>query len=96
MFTSLAVILLGGLEKNLQAKTLLEYPELYTYGHKSRAFNVRLYLGWTLMGLIESAIIYWAMWAVYDSLPFDLDTTLYAMGTVPFTVCVVFINIKLL
>ncbi|KAF9874871.1 phospholipid-translocating P-type ATPase [Colletotrichum karsti] len=95
-FTSLAVILLGGLEKDLQAKTLIEYPELYTYGHKSRAFNVRLYIGWTFMGLIESAIIYWATWAVYTSLPFDLDTTLYAMGTVPFTVCVVFINIKLM
>ncbi|KAF3804416.1 putative phospholipid-transporting ATPase DNF3 [Colletotrichum gloeosporioides] len=96
LFTSLAVILLGGLEKDLQAKTLLEYPELYTYGHRNSAFNVRLYIGWTIMGLIESAIIYWVMFAVYEKLPFDLNNGLYAMGTVPFTVCVVFINIKLL
>ncbi|OHW95188.1 phospholipid-translocating ATPase [Colletotrichum incanum] len=95
-FTSLAVILLGGLEKDLQAKTLLEFPELYTYGHKNRAFNVKLYIGWTLLGLIESLIIFWVAWAVYNSLPFDQDTSLYAMGSVPFTVCVVFINIKLM
>ncbi|KAF6819097.1 phospholipid-transporting ATPase DNF3-like protein 2 [Colletotrichum sojae] len=95
-FTSLAVILLGGLEKDLQPKTLLEHPELYTYGHKNRAFNVRLYIGWTLIGLIESLIIWWATWAVYNSLPFDQDTSLYAMGSVVFTVCVVFINIKLM
>ncbi|WQF79531.1 Putative P-type ATPase, HAD superfamily, P-type ATPase, transmembrane domain superfamily [Colletotrichum destructivum] len=95
-FTSLAVILLGGLEKDLQAKTLLEFPELYTYGHKNRAFNVKLYIDWTFLGLIESLVIFWVTWAVYNSLPFDQDTSLYAMGTVPFTVCVVFINIKLM
>ncbi|KAI3538567.1 phospholipid-translocating P-type ATPase [Colletotrichum filicis] len=95
-FTSLAVILLGGLEKDLQAKTLLEFPELYTFGHKNRAFNIKLYIGWTFLGLIESLIIFWVTWAVYNSLPFDQDTSLYAMGSVPFTVAVVFINIKLL
>ncbi|OLN86964.1 putative phospholipid-transporting ATPase DNF3-like protein 2 [Colletotrichum chlorophyti] len=96
LFTSLAVIMLGGLEKDLQAKTLLEFPELYTYGHKNRAFNVRLYIGWTFVGLVESLVIFWVTWAVYNSLPFDQDTSLYAMGTVPFTVCVVFINLKLM
>ncbi|KAK1964950.1 phospholipid-translocating P-type ATPase [Colletotrichum sublineola] len=95
-FTSLAVILLGGLEKDLQPKTLLQFPELYTYGHKNRAFNVKLYVGWTFLGLVESLIIFWVTWAVYNSLPFDQDTSLYAMGSVPFTVCVVFINIKLM
>ncbi|WYZ38535.1 hypothetical protein EsH8_III_000449 [Colletotrichum jinshuiense] len=95
-FTSLAVILLGGLEKDLQAKTLLEFPELYSYGHKNRAFNVKLYIGWTIIGLIESLVIFWVTYAVYNSLPFDQDTSLYAMGTIPFTVCVVFINIKLM
>ncbi|EFQ29697.1 phospholipid-translocating P-type ATPase [Colletotrichum graminicola] len=95
-FTSLAVILLGGLEKDLQPETLLRFPELYTYGHKNRAFNVKLYVGWTFLGLVESLIIFWVTWAVYNSLPFDQDTSLYAMGSVPFTVCVVFINIKLM
>ncbi|KAK2048576.1 phospholipid-translocating P-type ATPase [Colletotrichum somersetense] len=95
-FTSLAVILLGGLEKDLQPETLLQFPELYTYGHKNRAFNVKLYIGWTSLGLIESLIVFWVTWAVYNSLPFDQDTSLYAMGSVPFTVCVVFINTKLM
>ncbi|KAM0280053.1 hypothetical protein ACHAQH_004248 [Verticillium albo-atrum] len=96
LFTSLPVIFLGAFEKDLSAKTLLKYPELYTYGHKSSAINIWLYLGWTVMGIAESFIIYYITWGVYDKLPFDQDTSLYAMGTVPFTVSVVFINLRLL
>ncbi|KAM0328772.1 hypothetical protein ACHAQA_005185 [Verticillium albo-atrum] len=96
LFTSLPVIFLGAFEKDLSAKTLLKYPELYTYGHKSSAINLWLYVGWTILGIAESFIIFYITWAVYDRLYFDQDTSLFAMGTVPFTVCVVFINIKLL
>ncbi|ROT38983.1 phospholipid-translocating P-type ATPase [Sodiomyces alkalinus F11] len=95
-FTSLPVIFLGGFEKDLSAKTLLEHPELYRYGHDRGAINVRLYVGWTLLGVAESFIIYYLTWGVYNKLPFDEDTSLYAMGTVPFNVCVIFINVKLL
>ncbi|KAL2754904.1 hypothetical protein ACRALDRAFT_2064824, partial [Sodiomyces alcalophilus JCM 7366] len=96
LFTSLPVIFLGGFEKDLSPKTLLENPELYRYGHSNGAINVRLYVGWTLLGVAESFIIYYLTWGVYDKLPFDQDTSLYAMGTVPFNVCVIFINVKLL
>ncbi|EEY20423.1 phospholipid-transporting ATPase [Verticillium alfalfae VaMs.102] len=96
LFTSLPVIFLGAFEKDLSAETLLKYPELYSYGHRSSAINLWLYLGWTVMGIAESFVIYYITWGVYDKLPFDQDTSLYAMGTVPFTVCVVFINLRLL
>ncbi|KAG7122740.1 phospholipid-transporting ATPase DNF3 like protein [Verticillium longisporum] len=96
LFTSLPVIFLGAFEKDLSAETLLKYPELYSYGHRSSAINLWLYLGWTIMGIAESFVIYYITWGVYDKLPFDQDTSLYAMGTVPFTVCVVFINLRLL
>ncbi|KAF3355700.1 hypothetical protein VdG1_03992 [Verticillium dahliae VDG1] len=96
LFTSLPVIFLGAFEKDLSAETLLKYPELYSYGHRSSAINLWLYLGWTIMGIAESFVIYYITWGAYDKLPFDQDTSLYAMGTVPFTVCVVFINLRLL
>ncbi|KAH7368837.1 phospholipid-translocating P-type ATPase [Plectosphaerella cucumerina] len=95
-FTSLPVIFLGGFDRDLSAKTLLEYPELYTFGHRNGAMNLRLYVGWTVIGIVESLIIYYFMQGVYERLPFDQDNSLYAMGTVPFNVIVVFINIKLL
>ncbi|KAH6691431.1 phospholipid-translocating P-type ATPase [Plectosphaerella plurivora] len=95
-FTSLPVIFLGGFERDLSAKTLLEYPELYTFGHRNGAMNLRLYVGWTLIGIIESLLIYYFMQGVYERLPSDQDNSLFAIGTVPFNVIVVFINIKLL
>lgn len=95
LFSSLAVILPGIFERDLRAETLLSVPELYTFGQRNKAFNYRLYIGWMLMGIAESFIVYYITWAVYNSALFTEDTSLYAMGTICFTVGVVFINTKL-
>lgn len=96
LFTSLAVILLGMFEQDLCAETLLAVPELYTYGQKSKAFNFRKYIGWTLMAVIEAVLVYYSIWGIFLRTQFTGDNSLYAMGDLAFTVCVVFINIKLL
>ncbi|OAA53859.1 ATPase, P-type, phospholipid-translocating, flippase [Cordyceps fumosorosea ARSEF 2679] len=95
LFTSLAVILPGIFERDLRAETLLAVPELYTFGQRNKAFNYRLYIGWMLMGIASSFIVYYITWAVYNSALFTEDTSLYAMGTICFTVGVIFINTKL-
>ncbi|ATY66866.1 P-phospholipid-flippase [Cordyceps militaris] len=95
LFSSLAVILPGIFERDLRAETLLAVPELYTFGQRNKAFNYRLYIGWMLMGIASSFIVYYITWAVYNSSLFTEDTSLYAMGTICFTVGVVFINTKL-
>ncbi|TQV94843.1 phospholipid-translocating P-type ATPase, flippase [Cordyceps javanica] len=95
LFSSLAVILPGIFEQDLRAETLLAVPELYTFGQRNKAFNYRLYIGWLLMGVASSFIVYYSTWAVYNSALFTEDTSLYAMGTVCFTVGVLFINTKL-
>jgi phospholipid-translocating ATPase len=95
-FTSLPVILLGIFEKDLQAETLLAVPELYTFGQRNMGFNVVQYLGWTIMGVAESFIIFYFIWGVYSEQLFTVDSTLYAIGSLCFTVSVLFINIKLL
>ncbi|OIW30341.1 phospholipid-translocating P-type ATPase [Coniochaeta ligniaria NRRL 30616] len=96
LFTSLPVILLGIFEQDLSAETLLAVPELYAYGQKNLGFNFRKYLLSMAMATAEAVIIYYAIYGIYNSSLFTIDTTLYAMGTLAFTVCVVFINIKML
>ena len=96
LFTSLAVIIPGIFEKDLAADTLLAVPELYTFGQKGLGFNYWQYLGWAVMATMGSVIIFYPAWAIYEATLFTSDTSLYAMGSVCFTVAVVFINIKLL
>lgn len=96
LFTSLAVILLGIFERDLSAKTLLKFPELYTFGQKNLGFNFKQYVGWVVLGVLESCIVFYFTRAVYDRGLSTDDTSLYAIGSICFTVGVVFINLKLL
>ncbi|KND92004.1 putative phospholipid-transporting ATPase [Tolypocladium ophioglossoides CBS 100239] len=95
-FTSLPVILLGIFEKDLSADTLLAVPELYTFGQWGQGFNYTQYLGWMLMGVAGSFIIFFTTCGVYMKNLFTSDTSLFAMGDICFTVAVIFINVKLL
>ncbi|ORY71498.1 uncharacterized protein BCR38DRAFT_331668 [Pseudomassariella vexata] len=96
LFTSLTVIIPGIFDKDLRASTLLAVPELYTYGQRNQGFNFKKYLAWVFMACIETVIIYMVVWAIYDDILFTSDNSLFAMGQLVFTICVVFINIKML
>lgn len=96
LFTSLPVILLGMFEQDLTAETLLAVPELYAFGQKNLGFNFRKYLLWMAMAAAEAVLIYHAIYGIYSSALFTTDTSLYAMGSLAFTICVIFINIKML
>ncbi|KUI52838.1 putative phospholipid-transporting ATPase DNF3 [Cytospora mali] len=96
LFTSLAVILVGIFEQDLRAETLLAVPELYTYGQKNKAFNFKKYIGWMVVAVIEAVLIFYGIWGIFVHIPFTGDNTLFAMGDLAFTVCVVFINVKML
>lgn len=96
LFTSLPVIFLGIFEKDLSQDTLLAVPELYTFGQKNQGFNYLQYLGWATMAAINSCLIFYPAWAVYNARLFNDETSLYSMGVACFTVAVFFINIKCL
>ncbi|KAJ4389377.1 drs2 neo1 protein [Gnomoniopsis smithogilvyi] len=96
LFTSLCVIIPGIFEQDLRAETLLAVPELYVYGQKSKAFNFRKYLGWSLMAVVEAVLVYFAIWGIFTQIHFDLDDGLFAMGDLAFSAGVLLINIKLL
>jgi phospholipid-translocating ATPase len=96
LFTSLAVILLGMFEQDVKAETLLAVPELYTHGQNNKAFNYYMYLGWISVAVVEAVLIFYGVWSTFTAIHFNEDNTLFAMGDLAFTVCVLFINIKLL
>lgn len=96
LFTSLAVILLGIFEQDLRAETLLAWPELYMYGQRSGAFNMRKYIGWTLTGVVEAVLVFFGIWALFRHIPSNGDDGLFAMGDLAFSAAVILINIKLL
>ncbi|KAJ4864011.1 cation transport ATPase (P-type) domain-containing protein [Trichoderma breve] len=95
-FTSLPVILLGIFDRDLQPATLLSVPELYTFGQQRKGFNVLQYLGWMVMAVADSVVTFYFMLEAFQSILFTEDNGLYAMGTICFSVGVIFINTKLL
>lgn len=95
LFTSLAVIFLGIFEKDLSPSTLLAVPELYKKGQRNEGFNIRLYLGWTLLGIAEAAIVYFTMHRLFGLSIISHDNTVFPLGLLLYTCCVVIINVKL-
>ncbi|KAL8403728.1 hypothetical protein RB594_008833 [Gaeumannomyces avenae] len=96
LFTSLAVVLMGIFEKDLSAETLLAIPELYTYGQRDKGLNFVKYVGWMVLGTAEAFVISFAVWGAYNVAYSNEDTTIFSIGNVAFSVCVIFINIKML
>jgi phospholipid-translocating ATPase len=95
LFTALPVMIPGIFEQDLSAETLLEMPELYAYGQQNHGFNMRKYWWWMFMATCEAVLIYFMVYGLYG--PADMsDQGLFATGDLAFSICVVFINVKLL
>lgn len=95
LFTSLPVIFLGIFEKDLSPATLIAAPELYTKGQRGDGFNFRVFAAWMLMGICEAMMVYFTMFGLFAHIPFTRDNSLFAMGDLTYTVCVIVINMKL-
>ena len=94
-FTFLPVIFLGIFEKDLAASTLLAAPELYTKGQRNEGFNIGIYLGWAFMGACGSVIIVFSIFTLYGLAFVPVDNTIFPLGLLTFSACVIVINIKL-
>lgn len=97
LFTSLCTICMGVWEQDLRAETLLAVPELYVYGQRNKGLNVAKYTRWMLMGAIEGVVCWYGAWAGYGWIsPGPADPGLHAIGTLTFTIGVLYINYKLM
>jgi phospholipid-translocating ATPase len=95
LFTSLPVICMGAFEKDLQASTLLAVPELYTKGQRDGGFNFRIFFGWMFMASAEAMIVYFCMYALFGMAIFLDDESLFPMGDITFTACIILISLKM-
>ncbi|KAG5988698.1 hypothetical protein E4U43_004661 [Claviceps pusilla] len=96
LFTSLCTICLGIWEQDLSAETLLAVPELYVYGQRNMGLDLCKYIRWMLLGAVEGVIVWYGVWAAYGLVsPAARDEGLYALGTLVFTVGILWINWKL-
>ncbi|KAF2103894.1 P-type ATPase [Rhizodiscina lignyota] len=95
LFTSLPVIFIGVFEKDLLPSTLLAVPELYTKGQRNGGFNFKIYLGWIFMAASEAMVVFFVMLSIYGDALFTLDNSLFAMGDMTFTACVIIISTKM-
>ncbi|KAI5298915.1 Mitotic exit network component, partial [Ascosphaera pollenicola] len=95
LFTSLPVIFLGILEKDLNPATLLAVPELYSDGQRHKGFNVGIYLFWAFTAVCEAVMIYFIMFSLFGQAAIFDDNSIFPMGFMTFTAAVVLINLKL-
>lgn len=86
---------MGVFEKDLAASTLLAVPELYSKGQRSSGFNIKVYLGWMFMASAESILIFFVMLGLYGQIAFTKDNSLFAMGVLTYSACVIMISIKM-
>lgn len=97
LFTSLCVICMGIWEQDLSAETLLAVPELYVYGQRNMGLNLGKFVRWMFVGAVEGIVAWYGVWAGYSWIsPSTRDEGLYALGTLTFTIGVLWINWKLL
>ena len=97
LFTSLCTICMGIWEQDLSAETLLAVPELYVYGQRNMGLNFWKYVRWMVLAATEGVIVWFSVWAAYGSaVPGAKDEGIYALGTLVFTIGVLWINWKLL
>lgn len=95
LFTSLPVIFMGVFEKDLSASTLLAVPELYTKGQRNGGFNFKVYLGWMFMASSEAMVVYFCMLGLYGQTLFTEDNSIFALGSITYTVVVWLISLKM-
>jgi phospholipid-translocating ATPase len=95
LFTSLPVIFLGIFEKDLLPATLIAAPELYTRGQRGDGFNFGVFTAWMFMAVCEAMVVYFTMFGLFGHVIFTRDNSLFAMGDLTYTVCVIVIVTKL-
>ncbi|KAF4581038.1 ATPase, P-type, phospholipid-translocating, flippase [Ophiocordyceps camponoti-floridani] len=94
LFTSLCTICMGIWEQDLSADTVLAVPELYVYGQRGSGLGMAKYLRWMAVAVVEGLAVWYGVWAGYGRAS-PSDEGLYALGTLVFTVGVLWINWKL-
>ncbi|CAG8548436.1 17391_t:CDS:1, partial [Acaulospora morrowiae] len=100
LFSSLPVIVIGMLEKDLKRETLIGVPELYQFGQRNEAFNLKLFFSWMSAGLFHAVVIVFTP-ALLHGIFFSNELhalgtpQLYELGLVSYTSVVLIVTTKI-
>ncbi|XP_077987286.1 phospholipid-transporting ATPase IF-like isoform X2 [Glandiceps talaboti] len=99
LFTSLPILVYGLFEKNLSAKALMMYPQLY---HDiTRNYNMRWwqYCYSICLGLYHALCLFYGVKLLFGDdvslLPYMQQYGIWTFGTICMTICVILVNFKL-
>ncbi|XP_058063317.1 phospholipid-transporting ATPase IF-like [Anopheles bellator] len=101
IYTALPVLVLALTEKPHDEATLLKNPHLYQEVAHKRRYSWNNFIGWMLLSIFHSAVIYFFVYAVWTINPaiyanWAPTTSFACYGTVLMITLVVVVNLKLL
>ena len=98
LFTIGATMALGAWERDLKPRTLMAVPELYAYGQRAMGLNWGVFFSWMANAILAGSAIAFIAWAGYGGAYPETpdDNGIYAVGTLVFIACAIWVNIKLL
>jgi magnesium-transporting ATPase (P-type) len=94
LFTSLPVLCIGMIDKDLNPSTLIAIPELYSKGISNETFNLPIFILWVLLATSQSVTLTFTVFEIYG-FPALIDNTTYPLGVILFTTLIIIINTKL-
>eukprot|EP00002_Diphylleia_rotans_P034571 TRINITY_DN743_c0_g1_i4.p1 TRINITY_DN743_c0_g1~~TRINITY_DN743_c0_g1_i4.p1 ORF type:complete len:1152 (-),score=276.77 TRINITY_DN743_c0_g1_i4:216-3671(-) len=97
-FTSLPIIVLGALDRDVSEKRIAENPQLYKTGHSNYYFNTSVFWGWCLNGIGHSLVIFiFILFAYNESFPSQdgHPADIWMLGTTIYSCVVILVNLKL-
>ncbi|KAF8394813.1 hypothetical protein HHK36_018749 [Tetracentron sinense] len=91
IYTSIPTIVVGILDKDLSHKTLLQYPKLYSAGHRQESYNMQLFWMTMVDTLWQSLVLFYIPLFTYKESSIDI----WSMGSLWTIAVVVLVNIHL-
>jgi phospholipid-transporting ATPase len=95
LFAFLPILTFAVLDRDVPARKMKEYPQLYESGQKKQEFTKLLFWSWILLGMIQSVINFFLCFFAYKTSIAHWDGTSYNMfaaGMTCYTVLILTIN----
>ncbi|XP_010922763.1 phospholipid-transporting ATPase 1 [Elaeis guineensis] len=91
IYTSVPTIVVGILDKDLSHKTLLQYPKLYSAGHRHESYNLHLFWLTMVDTLWQSVVLFYIPIFTYRNSTIDI----WSIGSLWTIAVVVLVNVHL-
>eukprot|EP01133_Synstelium_polycarpum_P003848 gene3848-4443_t len=97
-WTFFPVIVMGVLDKDVSEEMVMEHPQLYNSGIRNELYNIKVFGGWAVTGLLHALLLYiFPTYVFYHSLAYTngLAVDLFTVGTVAYSCVIITVNLKL-